>query len=131
MAYRYSCHIRETVGPFNRHKMKLNAISSQDAPVARYRSKRSAGVRRGRLRRRQRREEVRGGVSQAARQLRHNSPRTYNQTIAIIINRYTFNDRVCRTRPDVGFILRTQAIQDFVSSKFSCHIRSSEARLFR
>lgn len=45
-----------------------------------------------------------GGHSQTARQLRHNSARTYNQTIAIIINRYTFNDRVCRTqRPNVSW----------------------------
>lgn len=68
-----------------------------------------------------------GEVSQAARQLRHNSPRTYNQTIAIIINRYTFNDRVCRTRLDVGLIFRAQATMASASSKFSCYIRLSEA----
>lgn len=41
---------------------------------------------------------VGGERLQAAQQLRHNLPRTYNQTIAIIINRYTFNDRVCRAQ---------------------------------
>lgn len=41
---------------------------------------------------------VRSGRGASARQLRHNLLRTYNQTIAIIINRYTFNDRVCRAQ---------------------------------
>lgn len=84
-------HICETGRPFNRHKTKLNAISSQDAPLAadlRVGGGWAAGE----------------GVSQTARQLRHNSARTYNQTIAIIINRYTFNDRVCRAqRPNVSW----------------------------
>lgn len=67
--------------------------------------------------------------SQAARQLRHNSPRTYNQTIAIIINRYTFNDRVCRTQRarckfDRG---QAQATLAFGPIKFSCYIRSTSS----
>lgn len=53
----------------------LNAVSSQDASQRGGGGSKSAGG-------------AGAGGGRAAQQLRHNSPRTYSQTIAIIINRY-------------------------------------------